>query len=114
MNADAVINGSVAGELNPGFRHTPTQALGLRVNHVWTIGPTVLNHASFGFTRVIPTWATFLLDPRLGNQTLQIPGIPADSHGFTNLHLSPYADLGNADSNGYDPELFKNGCGTTT
>ena len=108
VNADAVINGSVAGELNPGLRHTPTQATGVRVNHVWTLSPTVLNHVVFGVTRVIPTWATFLLDPRLGNETLQIPGIPMDSHGFTEFHPYPYADLGNAGANGYDPQLFKN------
>ena len=108
VNADAVINGAVAGELNPGLRHTPTQATGVRINHVWTISPTLLNHAVFGVTRVIPTWATFLLDPRLGNQTLQIPGIPSDAHGFTDFHLYPYSDLGNAAENGYDPQLFKN------
>ena len=108
VNADAVINGAIAGELNPGFRHTPTQATGVRINHVWTISPALLNHASFGFTRVIPTWATFLLDPRLGNETLKIPGIPSDSHGFTDMSLSPYSALGNAGANGYDPQLFKN------
>ena len=76
VNADTVINGPVAGELNPGLRQTPTEAIGVRFNHVWTINQSLLNRASFGLTRVIPTWATFLLDPRLGNQTLQIPGIP--------------------------------------
>jgi len=110
VNADAVINGPVAGELNPGLRHTPTYAKGLRINHVWTISPTLLNHAAFGLTQETPTWATFLLDPRLGNQTLQIPGFPMDSHGFTDLYFDfpGYPHLGNAGANGYDPQVFKN------
>jgi len=109
VNADAVINGPIAGELNPDYRVTPTYSKGLRFNHVWTLSPTLLNHAAFGLTKQTPTWATFLLDPRLGNQTLQIPGIPMDSHGFTNLTMDfPSIHLGNAGANGYYPQIFKN------
>jgi len=108
VNADMVINGPVAGPLNPGLRHTPTNAEGLRLNHVWTISPTLLNHAVFGLTQQTPTWATFLEDPRLGNETLQIPGIPMDSHGFTEFHFAEYPFLGNASGTGYDPQRFKN------
>ena len=110
VNANMVINGPVGGELNPGLRTTPTDAWGIRINHTWTISPTLLNHAGFGLTRVTPTWATFLLDPRLGNQTLQIPGIPDDSHGFTEFHFATptYPYLGNSTANGYYPQLFKN------
>jgi hypothetical protein len=119
VNARTTINGPVAGELNPGLRVTPTSSYGVRVNHVWTLGGNLVNHAAVGVTHVIPTWATFLLDPRLGNQTLQIPGIPQDSHGFTEFHFgtgpgsvlqggADYPFLGNSANQGYDPQLFIN------
>ncbi len=109
VNASTVINGQVAGQLNQGFHNAPTNAVGLRFNHVWTASPTLLNRAGFGFTQVTPTWAVSILDPREGNQTLQIPGIPSDSHGFTEFHFNTvYPFLGNSSYTGYDPQLFKN------
>jgi hypothetical protein len=108
VSAAVTRNGAVAGELNPSFQVAPTDAIGLRLNHVWTITPTLLNHAVFGVTRVTPTWAGSLLDPRQGNKTLQIPGIPLDSHGFSEFHFSQnYQYLGNTSANGLTPELFK-------
>jgi hypothetical protein len=106
--AEVIRSGPVEGELNPGYQVAPTDAIGLRLNHVWTISPNLLNHAVFGLTRVTPTWAGSLLDPRQGNQTLQIPGIPLDSHGFSEFRFSRnYQYLGNTSANGLTPELFK-------
>ena len=49
---------------------------------------------------------------RFGNQTLQIPGIPSDSHGFPQLSFSSlYPSLGNANNNGTDPQYFQNWTG---
>lgn len=110
VNANTVINGPVAGALNNVYS-TPNVAKGLRINHSWTISPTLLNHAVFALTQENPAgWAVALLDPRLGNQTLQIPGIPMDSHGYTEFHFDtpPYPYLGNSSTNGYDPQIFKN------
>ncbi len=112
VHGNTQINGAVAGPLNPGYRNTPTTAGGYRFNHEWTLTPTLLNHAGFGYTPTSPTWSRWTLDPRQGNQTLQIPGIPADSHGYPQLSFSSlYPSLGNANNNGTDPQYFQNWTG---
>lgn len=114
VNGNTQINGAVAGEFNPGFRNTPTEASGYRFNHTYTISPTLLNRAGFGYTPTSPTWSRWTLDPRQGNKVLQIPGIPAESHGFPILTFggpTPYANLGNSNNNGTDPQFFQNWSG---
>jgi len=105
---DTVINGEVAGEWNPGFRITPTNASGIRLNHFYNISPSLLNHFGFGYTLTEPTWTLWKVDERKGNQTLQIPGIPADANGYPNLYFDQYQYLGNAQQNGYDPQRYTN------
>ena len=110
-HGDTTINGAVAGELNPGYRVTPTTASGLRVNHSYTITPTLLNRVGFGYTPTSPTWSRWLLDPREGNKVLQIPGISEASHGYPILNFTgptSYASLGNSNNNGTDPQYFQN------
>ena len=105
--ASVIRSGAVAGELNPSYQVAPTDAIGLRVNHVWTISPTLLNHVVFGVTRVTPTWAGSLLDPRHGQPDSANPGIPDDSHGFSEFHFSPnYQYLGNTSANGLTPRTL--------
>jgi hypothetical protein len=111
VRGETTINGAVAGELNPGFRVTPTTASGLRLNHSYTIGPTLLNRLGFGYTPTSPTWSRWLLDPREGNKILRIPGISETSRGFPILNFAgptPYAGLGNSANNGTDPQFFQN------
>ena len=86
-NADLTVNGPLAGPLNPGYRQTPTHGGGLRLNHVYSITPTLLNHIGFGYTPTEPTWTFWVSDKRKGNQTLQIPGIPADANGYPEFYL---------------------------
>jgi len=108
---ETTINGAVAGELNPAYRVTPTVAGGLRLNHTYTISPTLLNRIGFGYTPTSPTWSRWLLDPREGNKVLRIPGIPESSRGFPILNFAgptPYASLGNSNNNGTDPQFFQN------
>jgi hypothetical protein len=108
------INGAVAGELNPGFRNTPTTAHGVRLNHTYTISPTLLNRFGFGYTPTSPTWSRWRLDPREGNKILRIPGIPETSRGypiFTYAGPTAYASLGNSNNNGTDPQFFQNWSG---
>ncbi|HWB95219.1 MAG TPA: carboxypeptidase-like regulatory domain-containing protein [Bryobacteraceae bacterium] len=114
VNGNTQINGPIAGELNPGYRNTPTEASGYRFNHTYTISPTLLNRIGVGYTPTSPTWSRWTLDPRLGNQTMQIPGIPLDIHGYPQLSFSgptSYATLGNANNNGTDPQFFQNWSG---
>jgi Carboxypeptidase regulatory-like domain len=109
VHGNTQINGAVAGAFNPSFRNTPTVASGYRFNHEFTITPTLVNHAAFGYTPTNPTWAHWTLDPRLGNEVLQIPGIPVDSHGYPTLSFSSlYPTLGNSNNNGTDPQYFQN------
>ncbi|MEO8127545.1 MAG: carboxypeptidase-like regulatory domain-containing protein, partial [Bryobacteraceae bacterium] len=111
VRGNTQINGAVAGELNPGFRDTPTVASGYRLNYTDTISATVLNRIGFGYTPTSPTWSRWTLDPRQGNKTLQIPGIPADSHGYPIFNFAgptAYASLGNSNNNGTDPQFFQN------
>ena len=111
VRGETTINGQVAGELNPGFRVTPTTASGLRLNHSYTITPTLLNRLGFGYTPTSPTWSRWLLDEREGNKVLQIPGISQASRGYPALSFAgptPYAGLGNAANNGTDPQYFQN------
>ncbi len=114
VNGNTQINGAIAGELNPGYRNTPTEASGYRFNHTYTISPTLLNRVGIGYTPTSPTWSRWTLDPRLGNKIMQIPGIPQDVHGFPQLGFSgatSYAQLGNANNNGTDPQFFQNWSG---
>jgi hypothetical protein len=112
VHGNTQINGSVAGAFNPGFRNTPTTAGGYRFNHEYTITPTLVNHAGFGYTPTSPTWSRWTLDPRQGNQVLEIPGIPPDSHGYPALTFSAlYPSLGNSNNNGTDPQFFQNWTG---
>ena len=112
---DTVINGPVAGEWNPGFRKTPTNAAGIRLNHSYYISPSLVHHVGFGYTLTEPTWTLWKEDDRKGNQTLQIPGIPADANGFPDLYFDRtsgqaeiYQWLGNAQENGFDPQRYTN------
>ncbi|HEU0123050.1 MAG TPA: carboxypeptidase regulatory-like domain-containing protein [Bryobacteraceae bacterium] len=114
VRGSTTINGAVAGELNPGYRVTPTTASGLRLNHTYTISPTLLNRLGFGYTPTSPTWSRWLLDPREGNKVLQIPGIPATSRGYPILNFTgptSYSSLGNSNNNGTDPQFFQNWSG---
>jgi hypothetical protein len=110
IRANAYVNGGIAGPLNPEYRDTPTVGEGYRLNHEYTITPTLLNHAGFGYTPVTPTWSDWKTDPRLGNEVLKIPGIPLDSHGYPTLNFDQtyYPTLGNSEWNGTDPQYFQN------
>lgn len=111
VRGETSINGAVAGELNPGFRVTPTTASGLRLNHSYTITPTLLNRVGFGYTPTSPTWSRWLLDEREGNKVLRIPGISEASRGYPILTFAgptSYASLGNSANNGTDPQFFQN------
>jgi hypothetical protein len=115
VHGNTKINGAVAGELNPGFRDTPTEASGYRFNYTYTISPTLLNRIGIGYTPTSPTWSRWRLDPREGNKVVQIPGIPAESRGFPILTFggpTPYANLGNSNNNGTDPQFFQNWSGS--
>ena len=115
VRGNTQINGPIAGELNPGFRDTPTEASGYRFNYTYTISPTLLNRIGIGYTPTSPTWSRWRLDPREGNKILQIPGIPAESRGFPILTFAgptPYASLGNSNNNGTDPQFFQNWSGS--
>ena len=110
VRGNTEINGPVAGVLNPGYRNTPTVAAGFRLNHTYTISPTLLNHVGFGYSTTTPTWSHWSTDPRLGNEVLKIPGIPLDAHGYPNLSYSGaggYPGLGNANNQGVDPTLMQ-------
>ncbi len=114
VRGNTQINGAVAGDLNPGFRDTPTVASGYRLNYTQTISATLLNRIGFGYTPTSPTWSRWTLDPREGNKVLQIPGIPSTSHGFPILNFAgptSYAGLGNSNNNGTDPQFFQNWSG---
>ncbi len=109
VNSDITINGPVAGAWNPGFRHTPTHAWGLRVNHSYNITPNLLNHVGFGLTPTQPTWTLWEVDKRHGNEILKIPGIPLDASGFPDLSFDqPGLYIGNAQENGFDPQKYTN------
>ncbi len=109
VNYNTVINGPVAGELNPGLRHTPTHGGGFRVNHFFNITPSLLNHLAYGYTPTQPTWTLWEVDKRKGNQILKIPGIPADAGGYPDLNFDrDYQSLGNGNENGYDPQKYHN------
>jgi hypothetical protein len=111
VRGNSQINGPVTGPLNPDLRNTPTVAGHFRINHTYTISPTLLNHAGFGYSSTTPTWSHWSTDPRQGNQVLQIPGIPTDAPGYPELEFSGgaagYQHLGNSDANGIDPTLFQ-------
>ena len=103
-SADITVHGPIAGELDPQLRRTPTSGGGLRANYIDTISATLVNHIGFGYTPVSPTWAHWLSDPRHGNATLQIPGIPADAPGYPQFNFDQlYNQLGNAPNQGFDP-----------
>lgn len=108
-DASTVINGALPGALNPGFRKTPTFGGGIRVNWTDSLSSNMLNNVAFGYTPVSPTWSHWLLDPRLGNQVLKIPGIPSDAHGYPSFTFTNgYVDTGNAGNSGRDPQFFQN------
>lgn len=110
VNANIVVNGELAGPLNPGYRQTPSIGGGLRLNHVYTITPHLVNHFGFGYTPVNPTWTYWKTDTRKGNQVLKIPGIPADANGYPEFYFDNpgYNSLGNSQENGFDPQRFIN------
>jgi hypothetical protein len=109
VSADAVIHGPVAGDLDPNLRHTPTSGGGVRINHDYTITPTVLNHMGFGYTPDSPTWSAWLADPRKGNQILQIPGIPLDAPAFPRFNFDQlYGQYGNTPNQDYYPQYYQN------
>ena len=87
------IHGGLPLPLDPQWRVTPNKSYDVRINYTDTISPTLINHAGAAFSRTIPGWSTRVLDPRLGNQVIQIPGIPPDAHGY------PYFDF--TDNGGY-------------
>jgi hypothetical protein len=108
-DADTVIHGPVAGDLDPFLRHTPTNGGGIRINHYYTITPTVLNHVGFGYTPVSPGWSVWRVDPRKGNEILQIPGIPLDVPAFPRLNFDQlYEQYGNTPNQDYDPQYYQN------
>jgi len=108
-SADAIIHGPVAGDLDPNLRHTPTGGGGVRINHNYTISPTLLNHVGFGYTPTSPTWSRWLTDPRKGNAILQIPGIPQDTPAFPRINFDQvYNQYGNAPNQAYDPQYYQN------
>jgi hypothetical protein len=111
VRGNTQINGGIAGPLDPGFRNTPTVAGDVRINHTYTISPTLLNHAGFGYSTTQPTWSHWTTDPRHGNEALQIPGIPSASNGYPELDFlgagGYYGMLGNADNNGVAPTVMQ-------
>ena len=110
VKSNIVVNGPLAGPLNPGLRYTPTHGGGLRINHEYTLTPALINHVGFGWTPTEPTWTFWLTDTRKGNQVLQIPGIPADANGYPEFHFDNpgYQYLGNSQENGFQPQRFVN------
>jgi len=109
-SADAVIYGPLGtGALDPNRRHTPTSGGGYRINHNYSISPTVLNHLGFGYTPSSPTWSVWLVDPRKGNAILQIPGIPQDTPAFPRINFDQiYQQFGNSPNQAYDPQYYQN------
>jgi hypothetical protein len=110
VNSNIVVNGPLAGPLNPGLRYTPTHGGGLRVNHEYTITPTMVNHIGFGHTPTQPTWTLWKTDKRKGNEVLKIPGIPSDANGYPEFHFDNpgYQFIGNSQWQGFEPQRFVN------
>ena len=107
--ADTIINGPVAGALDPYLRHTPTNGGGIRFNHYYTISPTVLNHIGIGYTPSAPGWSDWKVDPRKGNEILQIPGIPLDVPAFPRINFDQvYEQYGNTPNQDYYPQYYQN------
>jgi hypothetical protein len=106
---NAQIYGGNAGPLNAGFRNTPTNAGGLRLNYVDNVSPTLLNHVGFGYMPEEDTWSHWSKDPHTGNQIFQIPGIPADAPGYPAFNFDQlYYPMGNSDNNDIEPMYFHN------
>jgi len=104
--ATTTTNGSVAGPLSPAMGVWYWGAAGFRLNHTYTISPTLLNHIGYGYTWDVSGG----MDHRHGNQVLQIPGIPMDAPGYPKLTFSGaggYEDLGNATDTGWEPNIAR-------
>ena len=111
VRGETTINGQVAGELNPGFRVTPTTASGLRLNHSYTITPTLLNRlASVTHQQVPPGRDGYSMSAK-ETKFFRFQGSPRSSRGYPILNFAgptPYAGLGNSANNGTDPQFFQN------
>jgi len=86
----------------------PVHGINYRANYDYTIRPNLLHHFAFGYTRSNPTRQ---LDPRIGNDLIKLPGVPAGSPGFPTFNVNNnYGNLnmGNSDQQPNDPSLNKN------
>ncbi|MEW5979624.1 MAG: TonB-dependent receptor [Acidobacteriota bacterium] len=95
------VHGPIPGAFDSANRNQNLGGGGLRGNHTYTISNTLMNHIGFGHS-----WSTrgkWKLDPRQGNEVLQIPGIPLDAPGYPQLMFSSlYPQMGNANSTNFD------------
>lgn len=106
QNVNSVF-GSAGGEYGRLFRaYTPGN--NHRVNWDHTIRPNLLQHFAFGYTFAGPTRQ---VDSRHGNETIRLPGIPADSPGFPTFNIqNPYGtlEIGNSNQQPVDPVEKRN------
>jgi len=111
VRGTSTLHGPVAGPFDWGYYIAPTVAAGFRLNHTYTISPTLLNHIGYGYSTTTPQWSHWSTDPRHRNQVLQIPGIPADAPGYPEVNFSGggvvYPSFGNSANNGFDPTLMQ-------
>ncbi len=90
------------GPLGPWFT-ADTRGSNYRANYDATLTPTLLFHSGYGYTKSNPTRQ---LDSRRGNETIQLPGIPADSPGFPTFTINnTYGglEIGNSAQQPNDP-----------
>jgi len=90
------------GPLGPWFT-ADTRGSNYRTNYDLTVTPTLLFHAGYGYTGSNPTRQR---DSRKGNETIQLPGIPADSPGFPTFTVNnTYGglEIGNSAQQPNDP-----------
>ena len=94
--------GRASGPLGPWFLAN-TRGSNYRANYDFTLSPTVLIHAGYGYTKSNPTRR---LDERKGNETIQLPGIPRDNPGFPTFNINnTYGglEIGNSAQQPNDP-----------
>ena len=88
--------------------YNPVNGVGVRGSYDYMIRPTLLNHFGMGYTASNPIRQQ---DPRKGNETYKLPGIPADSPGYPTFNINnTYGSLalGNSNQQPNDPSQNRN------
>jgi hypothetical protein len=107
----AIACGTLCGSELEGGHPNKTAGGGFRINYDWTISPTVLNHFGMGYSQTNPRRGR---DPRMGNQVIQIPGIPLDTPGYPSFAPAGFEGMGNSQAMPNDPSLTESYIWTDT